>query len=305
MSKKYGGRWLWIWAAPILAAVITGYYFYERAQDRGPKVTLRFSDATGLKAGQSQVVHLGVQIGQVTAIQLSPDKKQALVQIQLHRSQSAFAQKGSLFWIVRPEISVQEISGLGTVLSGPVIDALPGNGEMQTEFTGLDKPPTLPRAGLHIVLKTPHSERLQKDSPIYYRDIQVGFVEEVHLGTDATTVDIHALIQPRYTPLVKENSEFWAVPAVDLKGSIFTGIQMKVESLRSLLSGGIAFATPEDNMGEEAHDGVTFAIHDEAKKDWQAWSTRISIEPDGNRPDELSPKRPGPPRGLGTATGSK
>jgi paraquat-inducible protein B len=293
-----------IWLVPLLAAIMAGFYAYDRLEDRGTAITVRFTDATGLKVGETQMVHRGVPIGLVTGVELTPDQKQALVHVRLRRPQTSFARKGSLFWIVRPEISTEAISGLSTVLSGPVIDSIPGSGETQTEFTGLDKPPAPAQEGLTIVLKTPHLEHLQPDSPIYYRGIQVGHVQDVQLGIDATSADIHAIILRRFIPLVRANSQFWALSAVDLKGGLFTGVQMKVESLRSLLSGGITFATPDKKMGDQAQNGATFVLHDDPEKEWLTWSPKISIEPDNPGHEEQNPKLPTPPQAIRAAGGS-
>ncbi len=173
------------------------------------------------------------------------------------------------------------------MLSGPIIDSLPGTGEPQTEFLGLGKPPVTEEDGLLIVLKASHLSHLQSESPIYFRGIQVGSVKDIQLSVDATAVDVHALIRRRFSPLVRVNSQFWAVSPVDLKGSIFTGIQLKMESISSLLSGGIAFASPEDKMGNQAQNGAIFVLNDEPKKEWQAWSPQIAIPPQS--PDDPDP----------------
>ena len=268
-----------VWLVPAFAAAVAGYYVYNYLADRGPLLTLTFNDATGLKPGQSRVMHLGVEIGQVVDCQLSQNQKQAIVRIRLKGSEDSFAKKGAMFWIVRPEISTQEISGLATILSGPFIDAAPGSGETQTEFIGLQSPPVSMENGLSIVLKAPRVERLQAQSPVYFRGIQVGAVEDIQLSPDAASVDVQVFIPHRYVPLVRSNSEFWVVSTVDIKGGLFTGIQMKVESLRSLLTGGIGFATPAQNMGEQATNGSEFVLHDEPKKDWLNSAPKSRLAP--------------------------
>lgn len=286
--KKMRRPFLLIWFVPIFALAMVGYYIYDHFASRGSEITIRFADAEGLKIGQTQLVHLGVPIGEVTDIQITPDQKQVLVKVQLKRSHPAFAEKGERFWVVRPEISTESITGLGTVLSGPYIDSDPGAGDAQTEFIGLEEPPiTLPDA-LKIVLKAPRLEHLQSDTPVYFRGVQVGIIQDIQLSPDAASVDVHALIRPRYRPLVKSNSQFWIVSGVNVTGGLFSGIQMKVGSLRSILSGGIAFATPEKDMGQQAQDGSQFVLHDQADKDWLDWAPKIPIaaqesqqQPDG------------------------
>lgn len=269
-----------IWIVPVLAAALAGFFLWERVLDRGPLLTLTFTDATGLKPGQTELMHLGVPLGEVQAYQLSPDSTKVLLQIRLKRGEDQFARKGATFWIVRPQISMQEISGLATIMSGPYIDGTPGDGEKQTEFVGLDRPPIAPEDGLRILLKATHIDHLQPDSPVYFRGIDVGVIEKVELSSDADSADVHVFVRRRFSPLVRANSQFWAVSGIDVKGGIFTGIQMKVESLRSLLSGGVAFATPEKDMGDAAQNGSQFVLQDESKKDWLDWAPKIPLEPD-------------------------
>jgi paraquat-inducible protein B len=292
--KKMRKPMVLIWLVPVCAAIMAGYYYYDYLQDRGLQISLTLDDATGLKAGESQLMHLGVEIGKVTDIQLSPDQKEALIRVRLRRSAASFARKGAVFWVVRPEISSQSISGLGTVLSGPFIDSNPGAGEEQEDFVGLDKAPTDLGEGLRVLLEAPRVEHLQPDSPVYFRGIQVGTIEDVQLRADASIVDVHAFIQRRFSPLVKTNSQFWVLSAVDVKGGLFTGVQMKVESLQSILSGGVEFATPEKDMGQQAKNGSTFVLHDDSKPEWLNWAPAIAIQPDkpGQGPTDNTPPQP-------------
>jgi paraquat-inducible protein B len=275
-------RWPYplIWIVPIAAAALAGWYFHDRFEQNGAQITITFDDAEGLKPGETPLSHLGVAIGKVKNIDLTDDKKHVLVHVALIRSQMAFAQQGAIFWIVRPQISTQAISGLGTVLSGPYIDSLPGNGPVQTEFLGLNTPPVTTEPGLRIVLRANKVDRLPADAPVYYKGVQVGSVETVQLGSEGDAVDVHLFIQKRYSPLVTSNTQFWIISGVDVKGGIFSGLQMKVESLRSLLSGGIGFATPDKDMGDPAQDGSTFILHEDEKKDWDQWSPQIPLQPD-------------------------
>jgi paraquat-inducible protein B len=52
-----------------------------------------------------------------------------------------------------------------------------------------------------------------------------------------------------------------------------------MEGLRTLVNGGVAFATPEKNIGDSVKDGASFALNSEYKKDWLKWSPKIAISP--------------------------
>jgi len=283
-AKPVIGKMRWpvmlIWAAPVFAAILAGYYVYDHVANRGPLITVTFPDATGLRVGQSQMIHLGVPVGEVEGVTLAGDAKSAAVQIRLDRAASDFGRKGTIFWVVRPQISMEEISGLATVLSGPYIDAVPGSGEAVTQFVGLANPPVTVTNGLRIILDVPRMEHMQSGSPVYYRGIQVGQVEGVQLSADASQVQVHVFIDARFSPLVRTHSEFWNVSGLDVQGGLLTGVQMKLESLRTLISGGVEFATPDQNMGTEVPNGSHFILHDKADPSWQNWTPHIPIQPD-------------------------
>lgn len=278
-----------IWLVPVAAAIAVAYFIHDRHKDEGPEISITFDDATGLRPGDSPVLYRGVRVGTVTDLDFASDHRRIRATVRLRHSAADFAKSGSAFWIVRPEISVESVSGLGTVLTGPYVEARPGTGDPAPDFTALAKPLPSTDDGLTIILRTSALDRLQPDSPVYYRGVQVGSVREVRLSPDATHVDITTFIRRRYTPLVRNNSHFWTVAAADVKAGIFKGLELKLGTLRTLLSGGIAFATPDQGIGPLAHDGDAFTLHNEPEKDWLTWSPRIPLAPDADAGDNDSP----------------
>jgi paraquat-inducible protein B len=276
-------RWSFpvIWVVPVIAAIVAGYLVYDRVREYGPTITIRFKDATGLKAGETQIKHLGVPIGQVHAVALTEDLDHVAVTARLRRAPVSVAREGAVFWIVRPELGAASISGLGTVISGPHIEVLPGTGAPKSEFVGLESSPViLERNGLKIVLLTNRVGSLRPNSPVYYRGVEVGVVQQTDLSRDATMVSINLFIRQRYAGLVRSGSKFWNVSGVDVSAGLFRGVEIKMESLRSLVAGGVAFATPDDAKGPGAKNGMAFPLYEEPNKEWLAWSPKIPIPPE-------------------------
>jgi paraquat-inducible protein B len=269
-----------IWVVPLVAAVVAGYLIYDRLKERGPEITIRFRDGSGIRVGQTPILYRGVQVGEVTGVGLSEDQRRVEIKARLQRSAAAIAKDGSVFWIVRPEVGFGSISGLGTVITGPEIQALPGSGEQRTEFDGLDAAPAaMELRGLKVVLRTDRLGSLQRNSPVYYRGVEVGVVQEATLSPDATGVHVHVLIRNRYARLVRANSVFWNVSGVSFSGGLFKGVHFKLESLRSLAAGGINFATPNDSA-RQVDNGQIFPLHDNGRKEWLSWAPRIQLPED-------------------------
>jgi paraquat-inducible protein B len=269
-----------IWVVPAVAAVVAGYLMLSHLREFGPTIRIKFTDGTGIKADQTEIRYRGVPVGEVAAIELSEDQQHVVVKARILRSASTLARQGAMFWIVRPEVGIGTIRGLATVISGPYINVLPGTGEPEKDFTGLDRPhPALEREGLELVLAASHRVSVRPGSPIYYRGIQVGAVVRNELSRDATAVHSHVFIGQRYARLVKIGSRFWTVSGMDVNVSLFRGLEISMDSLRSLVSGGIAFATPEDPAIPSARDGTIFVLHDNPEKAWLRWTPRITLPP--------------------------
>jgi paraquat-inducible protein B len=272
-------RWAFsvVWVVPVVAAAVAGYLVYDRMEQAGPTITIAFADGMGVKAGQTEIRYRGVPIGDVREIDLSHDRSRVIVNVRLRHSAASIAREGSVFWIVRPQIGAASITGLGTVLTGPYIQVLPGSGKTQTSFTGVDHPsPTLERRGLKIVLATAHLASVRNGSPIYYRGIEVGTIIDAHLSGDATSARINGFIDQPYSRLVRSSSRFWSVSGLDVHVGLFKGLDISLESLRSLAIGGVAFATP-DASGAPANAGTIFVLHDQAEKEWLTWTPKIPI----------------------------
>jgi len=266
-----------IWIVPLLAAVATVYYLYQHKEEHGQQVVVTFTDASDLKIDDTPVVVHGVRVGSIKKIVLADDQRHALVTIELIKGASHAANRGTKFWVVRPDVSGGALVGLNTLISGPYIEALPGDGPESTEFTGLDEAPVLIGEGMRVVLTADRLEHVGVNSGVYYRGIQVGAVQDIRLASDSTGVNITVVIWHRYTSLLRTTSKFWFAQGADVHGGIFSGVQFQVNSFRTLLAGGVEFATP-DETGEKAQEGMIFGLYPEPDKKWLKWSPHIPVE---------------------------
>lgn len=280
--------WLQLmWVVPLVAAAVAGWLVYERVSQLGPEITIQFRDGAGLRVGQTPVKYRGVQVGLVTGMTLSEDHEHVLVRARLDRAGASLAAEGTQFWVVRPQVGWGNVTGLGTVISGPEIHAevrraapsasagasAPGAAAERTEFRGLERAPS-PR-GLRIVLKGERPVSLRPGSPVYFRGVEVGAVHEVQLSSNATAAEVHIIVLQRYAGLVRTGSAFWNVSGLTVSGGLLKGIQLELESIRSLVTGGIEFASPEKSP--PARSGATFFLHDQPRKEWLSWNARIAI----------------------------
>jgi paraquat-inducible protein B len=274
--KKMSWPFPIIWIVPLAAAALTGYFLYEQHQQQGKEIVIEFPDANGIVAGQTQLMVRGVRVGEVKSVELTDDHRHAAVNVRLNRSDDFVAKKGTLVWLVRPQLSLTNISGLNTLVSGPYIEALPGEGDEETHFYGLLNPPVLVGTGIRIILHAERVEHITLDSPLMYRGIQVGAVQDIRLSDEADTANITVYVWSNFVPLIRSDSQFWIIKGADIQGGLFSGLKVKLDSLSALLSGGIAFATPDD-AGAMVSDGAAFDLNENSKDEWLKWKPKIPL----------------------------
>ena len=270
--------WLQVmWVVPLAAAAVAAWLVLDRVREYGPEITIQFRDGSGIKAGQTPIRYRGVQVGEVRRLEISKDRESVLVKVRLQRANASLASEGAVFWIVRPQVGWGNVTGLGTVISGPEIQMLAGRSEKTgSRFVGLERAPVaMGAAGLPVILKAERPTSLRPNSPVYYRGVEVGVVQEIDLSRDAGAAEIHIIIWQRYARLVRTGSAFWDVSGLTVKGGLFKGMQIDFESLRTFLAGGIEFASPEKSPAAKA--GTTFFLYNEPKKEWLAWNPRIPV----------------------------
>lgn len=266
-----------MWIVPIIAAGVAAWLIYDRMRAYGPEITIQFRDGQGLRIGQTPIKYRGVQIGEVTGVQLTEDRQSVLVKARLQRTAAPLATDGAVFWIVRPQVGWGNITGLNTVISGPEIQVMEGKGEARRHFTGVEHAPlAMGQPGLKLVLKAERPVSLRPDSPIYYRGVQVGVVQSIDLSSNATAADINVLVWQRFAALARSGSAFWNVSGVDVTGGLFKGLHVEIESLRALVAGGIEFASPDKSPPARA--GSVFFLHKDPRQEWLSWNPKIPIQ---------------------------
>ena len=235
-----------IWIIPILAAVVAIGIAIQRILSEGPTITIVFKAAQGVEAGKTFVKYKDVNIGQVTAVQLSSDHSKVEVTAKIDKSAAGLMVADAKFWVVEPRVTLSGVSGLGTLLSGNFIGFEVGKSDrQQRRFTGLEVPPIITggQPGRQFVLKASDLGSLGIGSPIYYRRLQVGQVIAYDLSSDGTAMDIKIFVNAPYDKYVNPGTRFWNASGLDISLGA-GGVDVRTQSLVALLAGGVAFDTP-------------------------------------------------------------
>ena len=254
-----------VWVIPLVAAVIGIWVAYTAYSERGPTITITFESAEGLEAGKTKVKFKDVEVGQVEAIDLGEGLEHVLVTVQMNKGSEPYLTDKTRFWVVRARISAGNVSGLTTLLSGAYIGLDPvEGGEKTRKFTGLETAPivTTDQPGQHLILKASRRGSLDVGAPVYFRQIKVGEVVSYELAEGGVSVDFKIFINEPHHLQVSENTRFWNASGLDVSLTA-EGVVVEMESMVSLLIGGIAFEVPENmRLGKAVPDDSVFTLYD-------------------------------------------
>jgi paraquat-inducible protein B len=254
----------WVWIVPAVAAAIVIGLAVRALVDRGPLITISFSDAEGLQAGETRIRHKDVDLGTVESVFLTHDMSHVVVQARMQRSATAHLTAATRFWIVRPRLGFGGVSGLSTLVSGSYIEMYPGEGEPERSFVGLDEPPSIipDTPGRSFTLHANDLGSLVSGSEIAYRGVPVGEVEGYALDRQHHQIEIYAFIRSPYENLVHPESRFWNSGGVDVSVGV-TGLHFRASSWQELVSGGISFDTPDAALAlAPSAAGSVFRLYD-------------------------------------------
>lgn len=251
-----------VWLIPLVAAVIGGWLFYKTQAEKGPTITIQFATASGIEAGKTPIRFRDVTLGTVRSVALSEDFNHVIVTAEMDREADRSLTQSTEFWVVQPRLTASGVSGLGTLFSGAYIAMLPGTGTPQRSFVGLEEPPVLDvtRPGRRFLLKSDRIGSVSPGSGIYYRGIPVGLVLGSHLDADKAGVTFLIFIEQAYQDLIRPSTRFWNASGVDVSiGG--TGVNIRTESLQSVLTGGIAFEVADKTDEQPSDDGAVFTLY--------------------------------------------
>ncbi len=253
-----------IWLLPLIAAAI-GLWLLLRALAEAPvEITINFPSGTGIEVGKTKVIHEGITAGVVKDIRLDASDMQGVIAtVDMDRHLEALLRNSTQFWLVKPEISLSGVTGLETIVTGNYIALKIGSGgEPARHFDALEKPPTLDASvpGLHLKLHARDLGSIYTGAPVLFKKIAVGEVLDYELDAANDRVVINVHIRTPYDQLVTKKTRFWNASGFRLQAGL-DGVDMRMESLLSLVKGGITFDVTDLAKETHAQNGDEFRLY--------------------------------------------
>ncbi|AEY01846.1 hypothetical protein GU3_10450 [Oceanimonas sp. GK1] len=252
-----------IWIVPLVAVLIGVWMIYDNLSKLGPSITLVMDNAEGIEAGKTLIKTRNVEVGRVETVRLSEDLQHALITARMSPQAEDMLNEDTRFWVVKPRIGREGISGLNTVLSGAYIQLLPGSSELsKRRFQVLEQPPVAPpdAPGLRINLISQVGNAVTTGDPVSYQGYTVGRVEHSEFDPEKREMQLRLYIQSPYDVLVTTTTRFWTSSGIDMRLDS-QGFRVNIGSLESLVGGGVTFGVPENTaMGHKAKANATYVL---------------------------------------------
>jgi len=261
-------RWSPVWIIPIVTVFIGAWILFYHFSHQGPVVTLITTNAEGIEGGKTLIKSRSVNVGVVESAVLTDDLHHVEIKARLNSGMEKLLREDSAFWVVKPAIGREGITGLGTLLSGAYIELQPGaKGEKAVQYQLLDSPPLAPldAKGIRITLDSEKAGQLNAGDPVLFRGYRVGSVETSAFDADKRMMTYQLFIAAPYDRLVTTNVRFWKDSgiAVDMSAS---GMRVEMGSLTTLFSGGVSFDVPDGwDLGQAAQNQSDYHLFDDQR----------------------------------------
>lgn len=256
-------------------------------------INLRADELGSIREG-SPIYYRSIRAGEVERYVLDDDGGGVTIHALIDKAYAHLVRDDTQFWNasgIEADLSAAglkiHVSSLASLLAGGIVfdnssdaDGNPVAGR-ETTFTLYPHPDAAlaarhERDGINVYVEAERVGGIAKDAPVFYRDLEVGYVADFDLAADARAVRFRLHIDPEHAPLVRRNTRFFQRDALRVHAGL-DGIDIEAGSLTQMMAGGIGFATPT-RVAEMADEGELFVLHDKAQSAWLAWSPTIWID---------------------------
>ncbi len=252
-----------VWLVPLGALGVALGIAYQSWSQQGPLIEIRFKDGGGVLAGETELRYRDVTIGVVEEVGFTDGLDKVRVMARVDKDVAPYIDGEAEFWVVRPEVTTEGVTGLDTVLSGVYIRGQwDGRAdEPQRSFEGRVSPPLLgpDQQGIEIVLRA-SAGVVSGNSPILYKGVEVGRVGSAGVSADGFYVQAPAVVYAPYDNLITETTRFWDTSGFSVKFGT-GGAEIDFDSVAALLAGGLAFDTFVSGA-TLAENGQIFEVYD-------------------------------------------
>ncbi|MDE1333276.1 MlaD family protein [Vibrio aestuarianus] len=209
---------------------------------RGIPVKITLPDQHNIGSTGAPIMYRGIEVGQVTDLQLSQGRKQVVASAAIQPAFSDMLNTGSRFVLEEAKVSLSGVENIGNLIKGNYLTLVPGEGSKARSFTAIRQFEFNQSQAKSIAIKliADSSYGLDVGTQILYRGIAVGSVIGVVLEQDH--VALNTLIDEQYSSLIRSQSRFYITGSATAELTE-SGLNVSIPPAKQLLAGSISFVS--------------------------------------------------------------
>ena len=241
----------------------TEFPLYESFDEAraGIPITMHFPKNSGIKAGITKVLFEGFEVGKVEDVIYDKALGGVTATVLIDPRLEPHLLSEMYFWMVKPTIGLSGVSNLDSLLSGNYVSFRLGSGVPSREFTVLEKAPPLDESepGLHLKVLADSLDSFTYGSPVFFKNLEVGSVQDYQLNDDKTGFVVNIHIETEYENLINSSSVFYEKGGIEAIGGL-QSFAIKSMPLQAMLTGGLAFHTIDLASTDSVKNGDVFTL---------------------------------------------
>jgi paraquat-inducible protein B len=207
-------------------------------------ISVKMDDSYDLRK-TSKLYYKNHAIGEVVGISL---EKNIDVKIKVENKYKYMFGMGSKIYLEGMKFSMEKVKNISSAILGDKLYLVPSMNKIFKKSFQLDSInpiDTKYKDGLRVKVIYSDSKNLSVGTPLYYKFIEIGKIEDVSLNHITKNVELLVFVENEYKSYIKNNSIFYKTKLVDIDLGLF-GSKVDIGTIKSLLKGGISVTSPKE-----------------------------------------------------------
>ncbi|MEZ9233407.1 MlaD family protein [Vibrio amylolyticus] len=237
---------------PIVETTEFKLYRDLKTAGRGIPIKIVLPDDSKIGASGAPIMYRGLEVGQITSLQLSEGREQIIAAAAIQPAFSDMLTSNSAFILEEAKVSLTGVENIGNLVKGNFLSLVPEDGERSRHFTAIRKNDfeMSNSRSVSIDLTADNSFGLDVGAAILYKGINVGSITNVRLVDD--TVRLSALIEDDYAHLIRSKNRFYVTGSASAELTE-SGLSISVPPAKQLLTGSISFVSDGNKQASESY----------------------------------------------------
>jgi len=239
------------------------------------KIVIKSDKLYNLKVG-SNIFYKNVVIGSVLEYKFTPNLKDIIIKAGIQTKYKNLINAKTLFYsISTPLIEAKNFDvrvnfeGIDPLINGGIgLEYTKSKSKynekrywLYDSFIDLLKVKQKYSDGKRIKIQIDENTQLKTDTPIFYRNTKIGFIESFdHLSSAPYAV---LFIKNNFKKIINSNSKFYVQSAIKANASLAQGLEVKLTSFETLLKGGIILSNNFKTKDNTIYPMFKYKLYDD------------------------------------------